>query len=69
MMPRPGLEGKLRFGFVVLGILIALEITEYVVGTTIKSGAWHYLAVLAVIGAWPILQYFMHITHLWRPEK
>ena len=60
---------KLRLGFVVLGVLMALEVSEYILGVTMKSGAWPFLAVLAVISAWPIVHYFMHIMQLKRPEE
>jgi hypothetical protein len=48
---------------------MALEVSEYVLGVTMKSGALPFLAILAVIAAWPIVHYFMHITQLWRSEE
>lgn len=68
-MPEPGLRGKLRLGYIVFGILIVIEVTEYLVGTTMRSGAWPYLAILALVGAWPILYYFMHINQLKHPRS
>ncbi|MBI4299316.1 MAG: hypothetical protein HY666_06120 [Chloroflexi bacterium] len=68
-MHRTELPSKMRLGFIVFGVLIVIEIIEYVLGVNMKGGAWPLLAVLAVIGAWPIVQYFMHFTQLWRREE
>lgn len=68
-MRRPDLKARLRLGLFVFIALLLIEITEYVVGTQMQSGSWPFLAFLAVIGAWPIVNYFMHIMHLWRPEE
>ncbi len=68
-MPRADLGSKLRFGFIVFGILVAIEVVEYALGTMLKSGAWPYLLLLAMLGAWPIVQFFMHIRQLWRPKE
>ncbi|MBI2918633.1 MAG: hypothetical protein HYY01_11680 [Chloroflexi bacterium] len=68
-MHKSGMKPKLRLGFVVFGVLVAIEVAEYVLGTSIQKGVWPFLAVLAVIGAWPIVNYFMHIKQLWRPEE
>lgn len=69
MKQKSDLRAKLRLGFFVFGSLIVLEIIEYAVGVSMKRGAWPYLAVMAVVAAWPILYYFMHISHLWRPRE
>lgn len=69
MTPKPDLKSKLRLGFIVFGVLMVIEIIEYVLGTTMKSGNWPYLGLLAIIGAWPILQYFMHIFELRRHKE
>ena len=69
MTPKPDLKSKLRLGFIVFGALMVIEISEYVLGTRMKSGNWPYLGLLAIIGAWPILQYFMHIFELWRRKE
>jgi hypothetical protein len=68
-MRKPDLSRRLRLGSIVFGVLVALEVTEYAVGVTMGSGAWPYLAMLAVIAAWPIVHYFMHITHLRPPRE
>lgn len=68
-MEKPDLKKKLRLGFVVLGVLMVIEVIEYILGTAIQKGSWPFLGVLALIGAWPILYYFMHIKQLKRPEE
>ena len=67
-MSKPNLKSQLRLGYIVFGALLAIEVIEYLVGTTMRSGAWPYLAILALVGAWPILYYFMHIS-LRRPRS
>lgn len=69
MSKKPNLGLKLRLGFIVFGVLMVIEVVEYVLGTTMKSGNWPYLGLLAIIGAWPILQYFMHILELKRHKE
>ena len=68
-MKKSELGAKLRLGLVVFGILMVIEIVEYVVGTTLHSGAWRILAPLAVVGAWPIVRYYMHINQLKHLEE
>ncbi len=65
-MPGHGLGSKLRLGYIVFGALIAIKIGEYLVATAIRTGAWPYLLILALVGAWPILYYLMHISKIWR---
>ncbi len=68
-MARPSLQAKMRLGLWVFAALMFLEIIEYVVGLGLKRGAWLILAPLAVVAAWPIVYYFMHIRQLWRREE
>lgn len=68
-MSKNTLKSKLRLGFIVFGVLVAIEIIEYIIGVYVKSGSWPFLGILAVIGAWPILYYFMHIGQLKKPEE
>ena len=69
MMSKIGLRGRLRLGYIVFGALVGIKIVEYLVVTTIRSGAWPYLLLLALAGAWPILYYFMHIRQLRRSRS
>ena len=66
---RPALSSRMRFGWVVLGLLLVIEVVEYALGVNIRRGAWLVLAPLAVVGAWPIVYFFMHIRQLWRREE
>ena len=68
-LSRPELKARLRLGFIVFGALVVIEVTEYIVGVTMKGGAWPFLGILAIIGVWPIVRYFMHIVQLWHPEE
>lgn len=63
-MKTTGLRRKLMIGFGVFGVLVAIKVIEYVVGTRVKTGGWPYLVVLAFAGAIPILYFFMHINDL-----
>ena len=60
---------RMRVGFIVFGVLMAVEVIEYVVGVGLSRGALPYLVALAVIGSWPIVQYFMHIGQLWHKDE
>lgn len=68
-MQRPKLGAKMRLGFIVFGVLMVIEVAEYILGVNMKRGAWLYLAPLAAVGAWPIVRYFMHLPQLWRREE
>lgn len=60
---------KLRLGWIVIGGLAVLTAVEYWVAVAIHSNPLPYLAVIALIKAWLIIQYFMHVTQLWRKEE
>ncbi len=68
-MSEMGLKGRLRLGYIVFGVLVGMKVAEYLIGTRLRSGAWPYLAILAVVGAWSILYYFMHIHQLSGPRS
>ena len=68
-MPESGLRHRLRIGYYVFGVLITIKVAEYLVTKGIRSGAWPYLTVLALAGAWLIIYYFMHISQIWRPGR
>ena len=69
MERKPNLKARLRLGFIVFGALMVIEIAEYVLGTMMKTGSWPYLGLLAIIGACPILHYFMHVLELRRHKE
>ncbi|MBM3943916.1 MAG: hypothetical protein FJ317_00295 [SAR202 cluster bacterium] len=62
------LKKRMRLGLIVFAGLIVLEIVEYVLGVTIKRGSWPILMILAIIGSWPIVHYYMHVTQLWKRD-
>lgn len=66
---RSALAAKTRLGIAVFVVLMVLEIVEYIVGVQLKHGNWPIMAILALIGAWPILWYFMHLSQLWHREE
>ncbi|MDP2730817.1 MAG: cytochrome c oxidase subunit 3 [Dehalococcoidales bacterium] len=65
-MDKSEIRKKLRLGFIVIGFLFIVELTEFLVGVNMPSGAWPILAVLVIPGFTPILYFFMHITQLRR---
>lgn len=68
-MRRPALRAKFRLGLGVLLALMVIEIAEFTLGNSMRSGAWPFLALLAIPGSGLIIYYFMHIAHLWRPKE
>ncbi len=62
------LSAKVRLGVVIFAVLLIIEAVEYVVGSTMTSGALWILVVLAVPGAGLIAYYYMHIRQLWHAE-
>lgn len=54
-------------GFITLIVLAALTGGEFWV-SSVTHGSLVFLAIIAVIKAAIILQYFMHISHLWSEE-
>ncbi len=68
-MNKQGPGQKFRLGFLVFGALLVIEVIEFAVGVNVKRHNWPFLAILAVIGAWPILRYFMHLPQLWRRKE
>lgn len=66
---RRGLAPRLRFGYVVFAALLVTEVIEFAMGTRVKKGSWPFLLVLAAVGAWPIVSYYMHVTELRHPKE
>ncbi len=69
MMLGSGPKRRVRIGYIVFGALAAAKVAEFAVIKAFPKGAWPYLAVLALVGAWLIYYYFMHIRALWRERK
>ena len=57
-----------RQGWVVFAGLGVLTVGEYWVATSM-TGALPYLAVIALVKAWLVIQYFMHVAQLWTTEE
>ncbi len=57
---------KLRLGWIVIAALGVLTIVEYWIAISVHSTPLPYLAVIALVKAWLIVQYFMHVAQLWR---
>jgi heme/copper-type cytochrome/quinol oxidase subunit 4 len=60
---------KMRRGLVVITILAVLTAIEFVVAVSVDTGRFGLLAVFALIKAWLILDYFMHISQLWKSDE
>lgn len=64
-MPNKTESQQLRRGFLVFGLLMVIEVIEYLVGVNMHGGAWLFLLPWAIVGAWPIVHFFMHLPQLW----
>ncbi|MDO8532457.1 MAG: hypothetical protein Q7T26_09920 [Dehalococcoidia bacterium] len=62
------LQKKLKRGIIVFGVVMVIEIVEFVIGVRMTKDNWLVLAPFAFVGAWPIVQYFMHIGHIRHPH-
>lgn len=57
---------KVRLGVRVFAGLLALDVLEYVVGVSMRTGSTLPLAILALPTAWLIMRYYMHIQQVRR---
>lgn len=60
---------KLRLGWLVIGALGVFTAVEYWIAVSLHSNPLPYLAVIALIKAGLIVQYFMHVAQLWHREE
>ena len=67
-MPKGGLGGAARTGWLVFAVLIVLVLFEYVLFLVLSSNLLIML-VLNVIDAALIMYFFMHLPRLWRREE
>ncbi len=59
----------MRTGYGAIFFLAVMTVVEFVIAVTTDGGVLYgLLTVIALAKAWIIFDYFMHITHLWRPE-
>lgn len=56
-------------GIIVFTVGTALNITEFGLAITVRTGVLLPIIVMALIDAALIAYVFMHITQLWRPEE
>ena len=59
---------RMRIGWITFIALGVLTIVEYFISLYIRPST-PYLIVTAVIKAWLIISYFMHIAQVWRRDK
>ncbi|MEK7872626.1 MAG: hypothetical protein AAB502_02060, partial [Chloroflexota bacterium] len=52
------LRKKLKRGLIVFGVVMVIEIVEFMIGVRMTKDNWLVLAPFAFVGAWPIVQYF-----------
>lgn len=66
-----GQQEKQRMGrgFRTIAGLAVLTVLEFLAAVGLTTGLLAVLAVIAVAKTWLILDYFMHIHHLWRSEE
>lgn len=59
-----GLRRKMRLGSIVFAGLLVLEVVEFVVGITMKTGALIPMILLGIPSGWLILRFYMHVRQL-----
>lgn len=67
-MDEQALAGRFRVGLRVLIALLVLTAIEVPVAFRVPRPL-PYLVLINLIDAWLILQYFMHLSQMWRPEE
>ena len=60
---------KLRIGWIVAIVLAVLTALEYWIAIRFEGNVIPWLAIIALLKAWLIVQYFMHVSQLWHAEK
>ncbi len=66
-MNRGSKAAQLRRGLWVLLALLALTLLELWLAFSVPRPL-PYLLVINIVDAWLIMEYFMHLSHLWRAE-
>ena len=58
-------------GWIVADLLTVMTLAEYFAATSLDDQHIRFagLAVTAVVKAWLIIVYFMHVSRAWRPTK
>jgi len=60
---------RFRLGWIVFIGLGILTLVEFWVATTVNGNVIPYLAVIALVKAGLVIQYFMHVAQLWHTEQ
>ncbi len=68
-MKQSSLGSKTRLGAIVFIVLTVLNVAEYWLSVSFKSGIMLPLGVMALIDAWLIAYYFMHIMQIRHREE
>ncbi len=68
MLPKRGLSGAARTGWLVFAVLIVLVLLEYVAFLVLTTNL-PIMVVMNVIDAALIMYYFMHLPRLWRRDE
>ncbi|MBI5929555.1 MAG: cytochrome C oxidase subunit IV family protein [Chloroflexi bacterium] len=70
---RKGKNAEYLQGIIVLVVLAVFTAIEYAIGTAdelpLFSSAFIPLTLIALIKAGVIVNYYMHISHMWNPEE
>ncbi len=67
-MREPTKTGQLGLGLRVLIALLVLTAIELPIAFRVPRPV-PYLLMINLVDAWLILEYFMHISQMWRPEE
>ena len=68
MVNLAGQGAKTRRGLKTIMGLAVLTAAEFAVALTLTTGLFVVLLAIAVVKAWLILEYFMHVSRLWNGE-
>ena len=66
-MQMSAIRDKLRKGLFVIAALAVLTAVEFAVALGLSGGRFAILSLIAVVKAWLILDYFMHVAKAWHP--
>jgi membrane protein YdbS with pleckstrin-like domain len=58
---------RMRLGWIIFIALAVLTGVEFLVGAFVRPTT-PYLAATAIVKAWLIVHYFMHVPQLWRKD-
>ena len=61
-------QAKFRVGWIVGAVLAVLTIVEYIIAVEV-TGNLPWLLIMAVVKAWLIVSYFMHVGQIWHEEE